>query len=149
MTKAIHLHGKVHVAGQLQEADFAALAEAGIRTVVCNRPDGEAEGQLSSAEAQKWAQGAGLEFRYQPVAGYEVSDEAVVEMFSMLEASLQGPILFYCRTGTRCTLLWAQSAVAELGSEAVTRIAATAGYDLEPIRDILMERLDTAKAIAA
>ncbi|MEZ5800139.1 MAG: sulfur transferase domain-containing protein [Nitratireductor sp.] len=62
MTRAIHLHGKIHVASQLVEADFAALAEAGFRSVVCNRPDGEAEGQLPSGVAQKAAESAGLSF---------------------------------------------------------------------------------------
>ena len=63
MTRAIHLHGKVHVASQLVEADFAALDEARFRTVICNSPDGEVEGQLPSGEAQKAAEAAGLEFR--------------------------------------------------------------------------------------
>ena len=149
MTRAIHLHGKVHVASQLAEADFVALAEAGFRSVVCNRPDGEAEGQLPSGEAQKAAERAGLEFRYQPVAGFEASDDAVVEMFSMLRAQLPGPILFYCRTGTRCTLLWAQSAAAELGTDMVTSIARGADYDLAPIAEILVERENSGAAIAA
>ncbi|MEZ5871390.1 MAG: TIGR01244 family sulfur transferase [Nitratireductor sp.] len=149
MTRTIHLDANIHVAPQLVADDFAMIAAAGFRSVVCNRPDGEAEDQLPSGTAQKLAERAGLEFRYQPVAGYETSEDDVVHMFSDLAAKLPGPILFYCRTGTRCTLLWAQSAAPGLGTDTVTRIAAAAGYDLTPIAEILADRESQAAAMAA
>ena len=40
-----------YVAPQLAAADFAAARALGIRTVINNRPDGEAVGQLSDTEA--------------------------------------------------------------------------------------------------
>ncbi len=48
------------VAPQLAEADFAAAAAAGIRTVINNRPDGEAADQPSNLVMQNAAERAGL-----------------------------------------------------------------------------------------
>jgi sulfide:quinone oxidoreductase len=53
---------------------------------------------------------------------------------------LPGPILFYCRSGTRCTILWAQVAALRLGVARTMEIASKAGYDLEVLRERLVER---------
>ena len=48
------------VAPQLQAQDFVAARAAGIRTVINNRPDGEAPDQLSDAQARELAPTNGL-----------------------------------------------------------------------------------------
>ena len=73
-----------------------------------------------------------------------MTDEAVVEDFARLLNDLPGPILFYCRSGTRCTALWAQASVGRLGVARTLEIAAKAGYDLEVLRDRLEERAGEA-----
>jgi sulfide:quinone oxidoreductase len=42
-------------------------------------------------------------------------DDEVVGSFARLMENLPGPVLFYCRTGTRCTILWTQAAAGRLG----------------------------------
>lgn len=134
------LESGVAVAPQLVAEDFAEIAALGFRTIVNNRPDGEAEGQLPSAEAKALAEAHGLVYHHQPLRGYEITDEENVDAFVAIASAAKAPVLFYCRTGTRCTLLWAQYAAPRLGVEAVTAIAARAGYDVSVVRDEMEER---------
>ncbi|HYG46400.1 MAG TPA: TIGR01244 family sulfur transferase [Allosphingosinicella sp.] len=116
---------------QLYEADLPSLAAAGIRLIVNNRPDGEEPGQPSSAEIEAAARAAGLDYRHIPIAGGFPPDR----IEAMAQALEQGPLLAYCRSGTRSTFLWAL-ARAKLGAAAGDTVAAAAaaGYDLAPIR---------------
>lgn len=125
------LEPDVLVSGQVDAADVATL---GVRTLVNNRPDGEEPGQPTSAELEAAARAAGLAYRHIPVAG-GVSRADVEAMAEALEA---GPILAFCRSGTRSTYLWAL-ARASRGVDPATlvRQAAEAGYDLSPILPLL------------
>lgn len=149
MVKIIPLEPDVAVAPQVVEADFAEIAALGFRSVVNNRPDGEVPDQLPNAEAEAAAQRHGLAFRYQPVRNINVTDDDVVETFAQLMDELPGPILFYCRTGTRCTTLWTQASAERLGIDAALAIARDAGYDLDFLRDTLEERRDWRAAASA
>jgi sulfide:quinone oxidoreductase len=140
MAKLIQLETDIFVAAQLAEADFAEAAARGFRSVVNNRPDGEAPDQLPNDRAKAVALRHGLRYRYQPVENLNVTDDDVVAAQARLMNELPGPILFYCRSGTRCTILWAQVAVPRLGVAKTLEIAAKAGYDLEIIREQLTER---------
>jgi sulfide:quinone oxidoreductase len=140
MAKIIQLETEVFVAPQLIEADFAEVAARGFRSVVNNRPDGEAPDQLPQAQAAAAALRHGLQYRYLPVENLNVTDEDVVIAYARLMDDLPGPILFYCRSGTRCTILWAQVAAPRLGVARTMEIASKAGYDLEVLRERLVER---------
>ncbi len=140
MARIAQLESDVFVAWQLVESDFATLAAQGFRSVVNNRPDGETPGQLPSAQAQAAARRHGLQFRYQPVDGLTVTDDDVVDAFARTLAELPRPILFYCRSGTRCSMVWSQAMVGGLGVETVLQSAARAGYDLEDLREDLIDR---------
>ena len=140
MARIIQLEENVAVAPQLVESDFAEIAARGFASVVNNRPDGEAPGQLPNTEAEAAARRAGLAFRFLPVRNPNVTDDDLVDAFGDAMRELPGPILFYCRSGTRCTTLWAQVAVERLGVEQTLEIAAGAGYDLEVLRDHLTAR---------
>jgi sulfide:quinone oxidoreductase len=146
MARLIQLEKDVFVAPQLVEADFVEIAARGFRSVVNNRPDGEAEGQLPDRRAAAAARRHGLEYRFQPVMNVNVTDDTVVEAFVELLDELPRPILFYCRTGTRCSILWAQAAAPRLGVEQTLEIVGKAGYDLEPLREQLVERQDRVAA---
>ena len=148
MVKIISLEPDIAVAPQLVESDFAAIAARGFRSVVNNRPDGEAPDQLANAQAAAAAHRHGLTFRYQPVDNADVTDDDIVDEFARLIDDLPGPILFYCRTGTRCTVLWSQAAAQRLGVDEVLSIAHSAGYDLDFLRDTLAERGDWASTAA-
>ena len=147
MAKLIELETGIFVAAQLAEGDFAEVAARGFRSVVNNRPDGEAPDQLPNDRAKAAALRHRLQYRYQPVENMNVTDEDVVNAQAKLMDDLPGPILFYCRSGTRCTILWAQVAAPRLGVATTLEIASKAGYDLEVLREQLTERCELDAAI--
>jgi len=100
------LTSQLAVADQLTVEDLAAVKEAGFLSVICNRPDEEGE---PHAEADAMAQKAtelGLEFRYLPVNGANITESDVEQQASLL-AEVPTPVLTYCRSGARCAKLWA------------------------------------------
>ncbi len=140
MVKIIQLEPDIAVAPQLVEADFAEIAARGIRSVVNNRPDGEAPDQLANAQAEAAARRHGLQFRYQPVSSINAADGDAVDGFARLMEQLPAPILFYCRTGTRCATMWTQAVAPRLGVDEALAVAHRAGFDLEFLRDSLVDR---------
>ncbi len=117
------------VTGDVQPEDFAALAAAGFKTVINNRPDGEERGQMSDADARAAAAGAGLSYHYLPVVGGQFTPDQVMDMQSLLSEA-DGPVLAHCRTGTRCAALWALATAGDRPPEDTVKAAADAGYDL-------------------
>ncbi|TVQ40772.1 MAG: TIGR01244 family phosphatase [Geminicoccaceae bacterium] len=118
-----------YVAGQLQREDFAAAAAEGVRTVINNRPDGEAPDQLSHADAQEAAKAAGMAYHYLPVVNGQLNIETVEALRALLD-EIEGPVLAYCRSGTRSTFLWAFAKGDSLPTDDIVEAAAAAGYDL-------------------
>lgn len=96
------------VAGQIFVSDLPAIAQAGFKSVICNRPDGEGADQPSYSEIEQAAQQAGLRFRYLPVDSGKVTDAQAVAFGELLN-TLPQPVLAYCRTGMRSTTLWTLS----------------------------------------
>jgi len=95
------------VAPQLRPDDMQAVADAGYKSVIINRPDGEGgPGRPASADVIAAARAAGLAVEYQPVvSGAMTADD--VARFKQLLNELPAPVLAYCRSGTRCTHLFA------------------------------------------
>jgi uncharacterized protein (TIGR01244 family) len=124
------------VAGQIAPRDVDEAAKAGIVSIINNRPDGEEPGQVAGAAIEAAAQAAGIAYRHIPVAGGFSADQ-VAAMADSLD-SANGPVLAFCKSGTRSTFLWAL-ARAQGGADGATLIAqaAAAGYDLAPLRSYL------------
>lgn len=94
------LSDEVSVAGQIRPEDVEQIAAAGFRSIVCNRPNGEAPDQPDWAVVERAAQKEGLETRFIPV-GEDHSLESQAEPFAAALAEMPKPVLAYCRTGTR------------------------------------------------
>jgi uncharacterized protein (TIGR01244 family) len=124
------------VAPQLQATDFAAASAAGIRTVINNRPDGEAADQLTDAEARGLAQANGLDYVFLPVVTGGMRPE-LIAAFAQAMADHPGPHLAYCRSGTRSCHMWAFATAADRPVATTIQLAAAAGYDLTPARPIV------------
>ncbi|MCB9968674.1 MAG: TIGR01244 family phosphatase [Geminicoccaceae bacterium] len=127
-----------YVAPQLEPADFAAAAELGIRTVINNRPDGEAPDQLADAEARALAAAQGLAYVHVPVVSGGILPDHLAAMRAAIDGH-QGPFVAYCRSGTRSCHLWALVEARDEDPDALIAAAATAGYDLGAIRPLLKE----------
>ena len=124
------LSDKVAVSAQIAPGDVEELARRGFRTVICNRPDGEDPGQPSFEEIAAAARAAGMDAVFQPVTSATMGLEPA-QRFAVTVDSSAGPVLAYCRTGTRCTMLWTISGVLSGTPKAELReAAARAGYDM-------------------
>ena len=120
---------EISVAPQILASDIPAIAEAGFKTVICNRPDGESEDQQVFADIEAAAQAVGLVIINQPVDGRNVTDKDGAQFGRLLDEATK-PVLAYCRTGTRCTVLWCLSRSGKLSVEDILGKAAAAGYDM-------------------
>lgn len=124
------LDDKVSVSAQIALADIDELARRGYRTLICNRPDGEDAGQPAFEELAAAARAAGMEAVFQPVTSATMGVEPA-RQFAEAVAKSDGPVFAYCRTGTRCTMLWTISGVmAGKPKEELREAAARAGYDM-------------------
>jgi len=133
MTTAMQLTDQLWVAGQISPSDLEEIACNGVKTVICNRPDGESADQYSYQEIEAAAQSLGLQIAYCPVISGRMTEDDVA-LFKKLHASLPSPQLAYCRSGMRSTTLWALSQSGQLTPDELIATAANAGYDLSPLR---------------
>jgi len=134
MELGIRLTETVTVSQQIQPEDLKDIAAAGFTMVICNRPDGEDFGQPSFALIEKAAGDAGLKARFLPVGPGGLSPD-IVDAFGDALAEAEGPVFAYCRSGTRCTALWALDAAKTEPAGQILKTAAQAGYDMSGLID--------------
>ncbi|MGB0865253.1 MAG: TIGR01244 family sulfur transferase [Granulosicoccaceae bacterium] len=118
------------VAPQLPPHALDAAAKEGFVAVICNRPDHEEPGQPTLEDQAKTATRAGLAFHAVP---FDMSslDRGVIDAFELALKSADGPVLAYCRSGTRSTIAWcAVQLRAGRELESVLNDARSAGYEL-------------------
>ncbi len=124
------------VAPQIDEADVQAIVDAGYKTLIANRPDGEGgidQPRMGAIRAK--AEVLGLTFVAIPFAGAPTPD--ILERFGAALAEAPAPVLAYCRTGTRSITAWALTHGGQGMGEEVVDAAAGAGYDLEALKPLL------------
>ncbi len=137
MTILRTIDASIAVAPQIDPADMAEIAAAGFTAIVNNRPDGEDAGQPTGDEIAAAAAAAGLRYTAIPITQSGFSHPQIDAMADALAAA-PGPVLAYCRSGTRSCNLWALAAVkAGAHPDAAMAKAAAAGYDLTGIRPLL------------
>jgi uncharacterized protein (TIGR01244 family) len=131
------LDAKTFVAGQIAPEDLEEARRLGVTVVVNNRPDNEEPGQPLNAEFEQAARSAGLAYQHIPIVrGIGPAD--VQAMSEAIEATGEGKLLAFCRSGTRSTLAWAVARREQGASrEELERCAEGAGYSLGPISHLL------------
>lgn len=127
------------VSPQIDLADIREVAEAGFRSVMCNRPDGEEPGQCEFEQIAQAARAEGLEARSVPIVSGQLTAQAV-ENFRKALDEMPKPMLAYCRSGTRCTMLWAIAQHGVMDDAEIERRAADAGYDVSGLLRQLQAR---------
>lgn len=106
MTQPKRLSDCLSVAPQIDPANIQALADAGFRSIISNRPDGEEPDQPAWATIERAARDAGLPARHIPVTPGAITDEEAAQFETALD-ELSGPVVGFCRTGMRSVTLWA------------------------------------------
>lgn len=121
--------GDISVSPQISPGDIPAIAAAGFRSVLCNRPDDEEPGQPDYAAVAEAAGAAGLEIRSVPIPLGPVSGDTAGEFARALD-EMERPVLAYCRSGTRCAMLWSIVSYGALSGDEIIRRTREAGYDM-------------------
>ena len=130
MTEFRRVTDQLSVSPQITLEDLPRAAAMGFKLVINNRPDGEDPSQPTSAAVEAAARAAGLQYAYIPVRGGPTQDQ-VAEERSILENS-EGPVLAFCRSGTRSIVTWSlgQFQADERSAEELVELGSQAGYDL-------------------
>ena len=131
------------VSAQITAADVEAIVASGAKSLICSRPDGEANDQPTFREIEAVAENAGLEVAHVPVISGMVNEKNVDDFLAVVER-LEKPIHAYCRTGTRSITLWTlyQRRLGVPDDELLAR-ARACGYDLTAV--LRAEREGAAK----
>lgn len=128
---------KVFASPQITLAEIEEARAQGVRLIINNRPEGESADQTPGAEIEAAATAAGMDYIAIPVTHAGFSEAQVKAMGEAL-ANADGPVLAYCRSGTRSTLLWALAEASKGGNPTVIAAnAARAGYNISSIRSMV------------
>lgn len=130
MTEFRRVTDQLSVSPQIALDDLVRAAGDGFKLVINNRPDGEEPGQPTSAEVEAAARAAGLDYVHIPVRGGPTPDQ-VEANYRAVEAA-GGPVLAFCRSGTRSIVTWSlgQFQADERTRDELVELGAQAGYDL-------------------
>jgi len=128
------LDSSISVFGQIEPEDVAAAKAQGFTAIINNRPDDEQPGQPSSAEIEAAAKAAGMDYVAIPVDHSGFNQAQVAAMAEALEKA-SGPVLAFCRSGTRSIVTWslAQAATGAKSREELVGLGRAAGYDLSGV----------------
>lgn len=131
------LTDSIYASPQISLDDVVEAARSGVKLIINNRPEGESDDQVPGSEIEAAARAAGMEYIAIPVTHAGFSEPQVVAMSKAL-ADAGGPVLAYCRSGTRSTLLWALAEASRGKSpHALSAAAAQVGYDVSPVRALM------------
>lgn len=99
------INGMFSIANQVDVRSIKSLAEAGYKTLICNRPDDESDDFDTFDTIAQVARSLGLTPVYLPVALSGATSETQ-DAFDELIMECPKPIVAYCRSGTRSATLW-------------------------------------------
>ncbi len=97
-------------APQVMVEEMKEVVALGFKTLINNRPDGEAADQPTHEQVKEAAAVFGLHYIFLPVVSSQVGIAAAE--FGKLLAAAPKPALAFCRSGTRSTMLY-QTAMAQ------------------------------------
>ncbi|ATG35344.1 Beta-lactamase hydrolase-like protein [Phaeobacter piscinae] len=135
------------VSPQISVEDLPQLAAAGFTTVICNRPDAEVPPSHQADAIRTAAEAQGLRFEVLPLTHQTMTPENVAKQQAFVEAS-DGPVLAYCASGTRCSVVWAFGQAPLMPVDEILATTAEAGYQLDGLRPTLMAVATQAAQIA-
>ena len=123
------------VSPQITVEDVATAKALGVSLIINNRPEGESADQTPGDSIAAAAAQAGIAYVAIPVTHAGFSLNQVTALDDALKTAGDAPVLAYCRSGTRSTLLWALTqARSGVAPDEIAAKAAGAGYDIAPIR---------------
>lgn len=92
------------IRGQIQPDDVAFLAQQGVKTIVCTRPDNEEPNQPAFNQIEAAAAEHGIQTHYLPMNGLPYIESHADSLKQVLNS--QSHVFMYCRSGMRAITLW-------------------------------------------
>jgi len=130
------INAQVSVSGQIQAQELQQIADAGFKMIINNRPDGEAPGQPSNGELAEVAESLGLRWYHLPVTMKSMNSEDAKTLGELLQRAA-GPVLAFCRSGRRSSLLYLMSLLPAKSISEVLEYARKTGLDTEGLTEFL------------
>ncbi len=124
------------VSPQIDPSDLPAIKAAGFATVIDNRPDGEITPDLHTDVMLAAAQALGLTFVANPIIPGQIGPDQINAQARAMAAAT-GPVLAYCASGNRCSILWALTQAGQRPADELIATPARFGYNLEHLRGVL------------
>lgn len=124
------------VSPQIEIEDLPAIKAAGYSVVIDNRPDGEIPPHLHTDAMRQAAEALGLTFVANPVIGGALTMDNVEAQRAAIAAAT-GPVLAYCASGNRSSVVWALAHAADMPADDLIAIPARFGYSLDHLRPTL------------
>jgi len=124
------------VSPQISVEDLPAIAAAGFTTVICNRPDSEVEADQQTGAIRAAAEAAGLHYEVLELTNATMTPPNVAHQRALIDAS-DGPVFAYCRSGTRCSVVWALGQAGDMTPDEILNATTAAGYQLSDMRPAL------------
>ena len=121
------------VAPQILVEDVDTILNAGFKSVICNRPDEENPLPCQIKAIKTAVRLAGLEFAENVFDSYSFGLDKVQLQIQLLK-QLPSPVLAYCASGNRCSVIWAFSLAGTLEIDAILKATTHAGYQLSHLR---------------
>ena len=121
------------VSPQIAVEDVPAIAQAGFKTIICNRPDGEVPPSHQATAIEAAAKEAGLEFVVIPVTHQGLNLD-IVEAQKLAIDAAAGPSIAYCASGARSSIVWSLTQAGEVPTDDIIAATAAVGYDLGGMR---------------
>lgn len=135
-----HVTDRYAVSPQITPDDIPAIRDAGFTRIICNRPDEENPAPLQAEALEAAARAAGLDFVVIPLTHQTMTPDNVARQDAAAKES-DGPVLAYCASGTRSTVIWSLARAAEgVNTDEILAQATKAGYDLSGLRPRLEQR---------
>ena len=121
------------VSPQIDIADVPSIAQAGFKSVICNRPDQE-NPESRQIEAIKAAvEAAGMDFAENVFDPSSFGPDKIERQAELL-AQLPGPVFAYCASGNRCSVVWAFTQAGRVTTDRILDATTRAGYQLAHLR---------------
>lgn len=100
----VQLNNQVSVSDQMTIDDVPEIVANGVELLVCNRPDGEDEGQAPFSEIKAAAEAAGLKTHLLAFSSYKIVNEDRDRLIELINTKQK--MHLYCRSGSRSRRLW-------------------------------------------
>jgi uncharacterized protein (TIGR01244 family) len=124
------------VSPQISVEHLPAIAAAGIKTIICNRPDIEVETDQQTDAIRAAAEAAGVRYEVLELTQATMTPQNVARQRALIDGA-EGPVLAYCRSGTRCSIVWALAHAGDLTPDEILSATTDAGYQLSDMRPVL------------